>query len=334
MKDMPIDLVLPWVDDKDPAWLEERSRFLGDNTVSATRYESWDNLQYIFRAIEQNMPWVRYVFFVTWGHVPSWLNQKYSHIRVVRHRDYIPKEYLPTFNSNVIEMNYHRIKELSENFILFNDDLIPLRPIEQKYYFQHNLPCEEAVETHFVLKEGVNQEISPWWNYSNVNNMIIINRHFNKKQVIAENYDKWFNPIYGERMKHNLAMYYWHDFESFVYPHEATPMKKSVLREIWEKEEKTLYRACHNRFRASSDVTQRLITLWQICSGKFVPHKFQGKFFLAERENLAEILTAIQEQKYPLICLNEKTSEEFSLLKREVNAALKALYPHKSSFEL
>lgn len=111
-------------------------------------------------------------------------------------------------------------------------------------------------------------------------------------------------------------------------------MKKSVLREIWEKEGRTLDRACHNRFRASSDVTQRLITLWQICSGKFVPHKFQGKFFLAERGNLAEILVSIQERRYPMICLNEKTSEDFSLLKQKVNAALHDLYPHKSSFEL
>lgn len=161
MKDMPIDIVLPWVDDKDPVWQEERAQFLGEATVSATRYESWDNLQYIFRAIEQNMPWFRYVFFVTWGHVPSWLNEENAHLRVVRHDDYIPKEYLPTFNSNVIEMNYHRIKELSENFILFNDDLIPLQPIGKDYYFQKNMPCEEAVETHFVLKEGINQEISP-----------------------------------------------------------------------------------------------------------------------------------------------------------------------------
>lgn len=334
MSTQGIDIILPWVDGEDPAWLAERKQYAQNRKLPATRYESWDNLQYIFRAIEQNMPWVNQVFFVTWGHLPSWLNMEYEKLRVVRHEEYIPHEYLPTFNSNVIEMNYHRIEDLSENFILFNDDLIPLQPISEEYYFKNELPCEEAVETHFVLKEGENQEISPWWNYSNVNNMIIINRHFNKMQVIKDNYDKWFNPVYGDRMKHNIAMYYWHDFESFVYPHEATPMKKSVLKKIWEEESAALDRACHNRFRSSSDITQRLITLWQICSGKFVPHKFKGKFFLAEKKNLPEILDAIRMRKYPIICLNERFSEGFPVLRNEVNAVLQELYPHKSRFEL
>lgn len=329
-----IDVVLPWVDGNDEDWLKERSEYSQNKEVPSTRYESWDNLQYVFRAIEQNMPWVHRVFFITWGHLPSWLNVNYDKLRVIRHEEYIPKEYLPTYNSNVIEMNYHRIKDLSESFILFNDDLIPLQPIDSTYYFKNGLPCEEAVETHFVLKEGKNQEISPWWNYSNVNNMIIINRHFDKMTVIKENYDKWFNPIYGERMKHNIAMYYWHDFESFVYPHEATPMKKSVLQEIWDKEYNALDRACHNRFRESSDITQRLITFWQICSGQFTPHKFRGKFFLAEKGLLPEIIDAIRTKKYPMICLNERTSDYFENMKNEVINALAAIYPSKSKFEL
>ena len=48
----------------------------------------------------------------------------------VKTEEFIPKEYLPTFNSNVIEMNLHRIENLSEKFILFNDDLFILRKIK------------------------------------------------------------------------------------------------------------------------------------------------------------------------------------------------------------
>lgn len=329
-----IDLILPWVDGNDPLWRKERCEYWGEESISETRYESWDSLQYVFRSFEMNMPWINKIFFVTWGHIPHWLNVNHEKLRIVKHSDYIPSQYLPTFNSNVIEMNYHRINELSENFILFNDDLIPLQPIDESYYFQDNMPCEEAVETHFVLKEAKNQEISPWWNYSNVNNMIIINRHFDKAKVIKQNYDKWFNPVYGERMKHNIAMYYWHDFESFVYPHEATPMKKSVLKEIWDKEYKKLDLFCYNRFREYSDITQRLITMWQICSGQFVPHKFKGKFFLAEKKCIREIVDAIEYKKYPIICLNEKSSDDFEMMKNEVNHALQKIFPQKSRFEL
>ena len=71
---------------------------------------------------------------MTWGHIPQFLKTNHSKIRILRHEDYIPKQYLPTFNSNTIEMNYHRIRDLSENFIIFNDDTFPLQPIEETYF--------------------------------------------------------------------------------------------------------------------------------------------------------------------------------------------------------
>ena len=62
MNTRPIDLVLPWVDGSDPAWRAEKNRYDTDHTVSDVRFESWDNLQYVFRGIEKFMPWVHHVF--------------------------------------------------------------------------------------------------------------------------------------------------------------------------------------------------------------------------------------------------------------------------------
>ena len=53
-----IDLVIPWVDGNDPEWQvlkntymeSENLREIGDPGI---RYQSWDNLQYIFRGIEK-----------------------------------------------------------------------------------------------------------------------------------------------------------------------------------------------------------------------------------------------------------------------------------------
>ena len=85
-----VDLILPWVDGNDPNWRSEKEKYdIGRNT-SEVRYQSWDNLQYIFRGIEANMPWVHKVYFVTWGHLPKWLNTSYKRIQVIRHEDYIP----------------------------------------------------------------------------------------------------------------------------------------------------------------------------------------------------------------------------------------------------
>ena len=117
----PIDIVIPWVDDRDEAWRKEYRESLRRycpevKSVSNIRFESWDNLHYWFRALEKFMPWINKVVFVTWGHLPSFLRTDHPKLKIVRHEDYIPQEYLPTYNSNSIEMNYHRIKELSENF--------------------------------------------------------------------------------------------------------------------------------------------------------------------------------------------------------------------------
>ena len=332
MQNAEIDLILPWVDGNDPLWRAEKNKYDSSHLVSDVRYESWDNLEYVFRGIEKYMPWVHKVFFVTWGHLPSWLNTSYEKLVVIKHEDYIPKEFLPTFNSNVIEMNYFRIEELSENFILFNDDLFPTQPIPEEYYFKDNLPCEEAVETHFILKADKGMDLQ--MNYACVNNMVILNRNFDKHKVVSAYPDKWFNPVYGERMQQNVNLSFWHNFESFVYPHEAMPMKKSVLKEIWEKEPEALKKASYNKFRSYSDVTQRLITMWQICSGNFVPHKYKGKLFLVDKENYQEAAQAILEQTYPIVSLNESSTEGFAEIKKTINAALAKLFSEKSKFEL
>ena len=43
-------------------------------------------------------------------------------LKFVKHEDYIPKEYLPTFNANTIELNFHRIKEFHQNITDYEDE--------------------------------------------------------------------------------------------------------------------------------------------------------------------------------------------------------------------
>ena len=73
---MDIDVVVLWVDGSDPAWLEEKRKYAppaAADSNSANRYRDWGLLPYWFRCIEQHMPWVRKIHFVTWGHVPAFL---------------------------------------------------------------------------------------------------------------------------------------------------------------------------------------------------------------------------------------------------------------------
>ena len=102
--DYPIDFVLLWVDDSDPEWRKLRKQYSPDSDFlvddSEARYRDWETLKYWFRGVEKFAPWVNKIYFVTCGHVPSWLNLDAEKLVHVKHEDYIPKEYLPTFSSS------------------------------------------------------------------------------------------------------------------------------------------------------------------------------------------------------------------------------------------
>ena len=124
---MGIDFVITWVDMDDPKWKKEFYKYSDkiDNSVnelSEARFRDYGFLKYWFRGVEKFAPWVRKIHFVTSGQKPEWLNTDHPKINMVSHEDYIPKQYLPVFNSNLIEIYIHKIPDLSEQFVYFNDD--------------------------------------------------------------------------------------------------------------------------------------------------------------------------------------------------------------------
>ena len=116
MQDHKIDFVISWVDGKDQAWLQDKSKYdaASGSDDAKERYRDWENLKYWFRGVEKFAPWVAKIHFITWGHLPKWLDVNHPRLHIVRHEDYIPQEYLPTFNSHTIEWNMHRIEGLAE----------------------------------------------------------------------------------------------------------------------------------------------------------------------------------------------------------------------------
>lgn len=333
-----IDIVIPWVDEKDPVWENERQEWAikcGKEKfeTSNVRFQCWDNLNLWFRAIEECMPWVNKIFLITYGHLPAFLNLKHPKLRIVRHDEYIPEEYRPTFNSNTIEMNIHRIPDLSENFILFSDDVFPLKSIDEEYYFKNNIVCDEAIE-NIITTTGFGA-VSNATRYAQVNNMFIINKHFKKREVQAKNPEKWFCEDYGDRLERTKACAYWYDFPGFYDPHMANAMKKSTMSHLWEIETEALDKGSQNKFRGYSDVTQYLVRYWQLCTGDFIPRRTQGKVFFPTINTYKEVVDAIDNMSYPMISYNENcTPEEFVIMKKEINRALEDRFPNKSSYEL
>ena len=129
----PIDIVVTYVDDRDPVWQKAIQQYNIEDMPS--RYRSWDIFKYWFRGVEKHMPFIQTVHLVVSNieQIPEWLDQ--SKVHVVLHKDIIPQKLLPTFNSTTIEMYLHKIDGLSECFIYSNDDMMPMNDMDIGSFF-------------------------------------------------------------------------------------------------------------------------------------------------------------------------------------------------------
>lgn len=324
-----IDIVIPWVDGNDIAWIHEKQKYErvenGDNREN--RYRDWDNLQFLFRGIEKFLPWIRRIHFITWGHIPEWLNTKEPRLHIVNHADYIPQKYLPTFNSHTIEWNMHLISGLSEKFIYCNDDTFFIAPLAERDFFEFGLPKDAAIETVLVfVKDGIGQIIG--------NDLGVINSRFKKREVIKKHFCKWYSIKYGKKILNNIYYSPIQAFTGFLNPHMPNPFLKSTFEEIWNKESEILDLTCSHKFRNDKDVNQWLARYWQLVNGKFVPGKLRKGNFLIIKENDKEIKDVIENQKNKMICLSDYITDiDFEAEKRFLNSCFEKILPEKCSFE-
>lgn len=125
----PIDVVYTWVDSSDPAWRARHARFAGDGDLLPSadgpdRFVDREELRYSLRSLELFAPFVRRVYLVTDGQVPSWLETSHPRLQVVSHHEIFPDpSALPTFNSHAIEACLHRIPGLGDHYVYLNDDV-------------------------------------------------------------------------------------------------------------------------------------------------------------------------------------------------------------------
>lgn len=326
-----IDFVILWVDGDDKEWQKEKNKYdasleKGDNTQ--VRYRSWDNLQYWFRGVEKFAPWVRKIHFVTWGHIPKWLDTTNPKLNIVKHEDYIPSQYLPTFSANTIELNLHRIKDLSEQFVFFNDDMFITRPVKKEDFFKNHIPCDTFGLNIIMFKKGTA-------GFFNANDVELINSNFDKSAVYKRDKKKWFNKNNGlKTIIRTLCLMPWDWFAGFFYDHLPAAYLKSTFMEVWEKEPEVLDETCMDKFRNKTNVNQWLIKYWQFAKGEYVPSKPLGKCFHIEENNFENAYDAVKKAKYKLTCINDtpKTTE-FENKKIRLIEAFECILPEKSSFE-
>ncbi len=339
----PIDFVVPWVDDTDPDWQRLRQSYQAKERgadeplvtldVRDSRYRDWGTLRYLLRGIERFAPWARTVHLLTQGHLPSWLDTSNPRLNVVRHDQYIPEEYLPTFVANTIELNLHRIPELSEHFVYCNDDMLLLDDTTPEDFFSGGLPryvaelAPASVERHS-------------WFFMRVTNATVIDTHFSKHRSVLRHPLRWMSPRSPHALLKNLAMLPFGHFSQFQERHLPDPYLKSTMAQVWDAEPELMDATCRHRFRVNTDPNIWLVQDWQIASGEFAPGTERiGRAFLIYGEREARAAAAyIDEQRGKLTCLNDHVSDddeaELRLCSELVVGALDRLLPEPSSFEL
>lgn len=335
-----IDFVIAWVDGNDEAWRKEKEKFeekKNESQSTVARFRDWDNLKYWFRAVEKYAPWVNKIHFVTWGHVPEWLDTSNPKINIVNHKDYIPKEYLPTFSSHVIELNFHRIKGIADKFVYFNDDMFLNNSVKAEDFFKNNLPCDSAVlSIHCTQKSNIIYDISN-------NDVGIINEYFNFKRNVKNHLANYFNIKYGlKNNMQNIVLLRCPRYPGFQQFHVSTAILKSTYEELWNKEFDTLNDTCLNKFRTKLDVNQWLIREWQIASNNFVPSRICKTSKLISFNELKKPIDEVEKdfekflngKKYKVLCLNDSNMlKDFDRIKEKVLKAFEKKYPEKSKFE-
>ncbi len=303
-----IDLVYLWVDGNDPKWLEKRQKYLTKKIDVSGRYEDNEELKYSLRSIERNLPWIRKIFIVTDNQVPRFIDVNHPKIRIVDHTEIIPEKILPTFNSAVIEYFIYKIPDLSEKFLLANDDFFINKRVSPDFFFNTEgfpivrMRYDSLYKIKLKLKKKFNKRIN---NYR---------RSIDKAYRLIE---EKYNAFYSGLPHHNIDGY-------------LKSTYKQVVEDTFKYELSTVM---YNRFRDKTDIQRVLFNNYNLVTQR-------GELRFVDRKESCRILTTkssnfyryIKKYNPTLFCLND-TESATDEDRKKIAPFLERLFPEKSTFE-
>ena len=234
-----IDLVYLWVDGNDPKWQAKRNSFFGRKVENSSsnfngRYANNDELKYSLRSVERYAPWIRKVFIVTDNQKPKWLDISNPKIQIIDQNDILPDKSLPCFNSNVLEHFLYKVPNLSEHFLLSNDDM---------FFNKTVLP------TTFFAKDGfpiIRLNRKPFRRF----------RWFLREQIFKKPHKLYSKALFNaaELVKHKFGVFYnglpHHNLDSYL--------KSECLRVAEHIFKNEIDLTKMNHFRSANDI-QRIV---------------------------------------------------------------------------
>lgn len=313
----PIDVVYTWVDDSDAVWRESRDvarrgigsgpgKSLHEQAANDARYTSRDELRFSLRSIHQYAPWVRHIYLVTAGQVPSWLDASHADITVVDHRDiFSDPTALPTFNSHAIESQLHHIPGLSEHFLYLNDDVFFGRPVNPGLFFHPN-----GLTKFFMSKALIPA------GRRDPGDLPVNAAGKNSRGLIA----RQFGTVISQKMKHT--------------PHA---LRRSVLAEIEEVYAEAHHVTQHSRFRSPQDVpiASSLHHYFAYHSARATEGEIRYVYIdLADAKAQQRLNNLVAKRNFDTFCINDTVvAKDRDAQARMVDRFLNTYLPVPSPFE-
>lgn len=338
-----IDIVVPWVDYTDAVWQKDKAKYSGEivETINQEKYfRDWNTLKYLFRSIEQNMPWIRKIHFLTYGKLPDWLNRNHPKLQIDCHRDFfLPDSAYPVFSSCAIEMNLTGIKDLSEKFIYLNDDELILKPVSPTRFFVDDLPVDSLVQDiprggYLYKKIRVNDT------YADIckNSINLLNPLYPLSELKRVKPEAFFHESYSWVDKLRNYIFNLYGKYCWIIPnHGPQPLLKSTISECEKKFETAIKETAQSRFRQYTNVSVYLFRYYSLVTGNFYPHSNYDShcFVLSSYKRYLKEIKSIG--KYSIICLNDSpflTHSEYLRIKPLLEDLMENFFSRKSSFEI
>lgn len=298
----PIDAVYLWVDGNDPQWLAKKKEVIRNSNrkdvrlqhdaLAEGRFADNGELRHSLRSIALYAPWIRNVYIVTDNQYPSWIN--HDRIRMVDHKEIFPNfATRPCYSSRAIELCVHRIKNLTEHYLLFNDDVFLGSRV-----FPHDFFLPNGKPVLWVVKK----------------------RRKYKQKLLSDTYMQMKTYRGADTFARRLIKETYGRYLPYRVRHYPKPMLRKVMHEIWKAfPEETEYTLSHH-FRKNDDILiGSFFSFYMIATNQAKPRIINGVRSLldysigrtrhitatAGDKNFGKRLKQIEKQKPMTFCIND-----------------------------
>lgn len=282
---MKIDMVFTYCDGTDPKFIEEKKQFLKEKDKVnnlPVRFININEITYSVRSVLKFMPWINMIYIITNKQIPPVeLNPK---VKIIDHTEIIPKQYLPTFNSDVIESFIHNIPELSEIFMYNNDDTMHTRYVD----------ISDILQGDKII----------FRNYNRINEINKNNNEYKKRIYLTSQLFKQVNPSI-----------------QLINNHHTKILRKSTLKLVEEKYPKLLHELRVNRLRGDNYIQYLFfsVNIDNILNENIILDRYDDVlvYHLGNKEYQEDMFLRIYKKKPKFLCLNDMSynfKEPFEVL--------------------